>query len=155
MVPHFLSLLGHTHSKWSGFSYFSTMLVHSPQEINHYIKANIRTLYGQVVLCRKVRTNLSNLDQFDEIGKVYQVMEKWVFLKLLFANLTDSSGGKNHSNQFDSFFSFISVISSSLTIRDLVMSKKSTNIAKLIQILLYKNYISKSIYLLSGCVRLA
>ncbi len=29
----------------------------------------------------------------NEIGKVYQVMEKWVFLKLLFANLTDSSGG--------------------------------------------------------------
>jgi hypothetical protein len=33
----------------------------------------------------------------NEIGKVYQVMEKWVFFKLLFANLTDSSGGKNHS----------------------------------------------------------
>jgi hypothetical protein len=32
-----------------------------------------------------------------EIGKVYQVIEKWVFFKLLFANLTDSSGGKNHS----------------------------------------------------------
>jgi hypothetical protein len=31
-----------------------------------------------------------------EIGKVYQVIEKWVFFKLLFANLTDSSGGKNH-----------------------------------------------------------
>ncbi len=32
-----------------------------------------------------------------EIGKVCQVIEKWVFFKLLFANLTDSSGGKNHS----------------------------------------------------------
>jgi hypothetical protein len=32
----------------------------------------------------------------NEIGKVYQVIEKWVFFKLLFANLTDSSGGKNH-----------------------------------------------------------
>ena len=32
-----------------------------------------------------------------EIGKGYQVIEKWVFFKLLFANLTDSSGGKNHS----------------------------------------------------------
>jgi hypothetical protein len=44
LVPHFLSLLCHTHSKWAGLSYFSTKLVHSPQEINHYIKANIRTL---------------------------------------------------------------------------------------------------------------
>jgi len=33
----------------------------------------------------------------NEIGKFYQVIEKWVFFKLLFANLTDSSGGKNHS----------------------------------------------------------
>jgi hypothetical protein len=33
----------------------------------------------------------------NEIGKVYQVIEKWVFFKLLFANPTDSSGGKNHS----------------------------------------------------------
>jgi hypothetical protein len=33
----------------------------------------------------------------NEIGKVYQVIEKWVFFKLLFANLTDSSGGKNHN----------------------------------------------------------
>ena len=33
-----------------------------------------------------------------EIGKVYQVIEKWVFFKLLFQILqTDSSGGKNHS----------------------------------------------------------
>ena len=32
-----------------------------------------------------------------EIGKVYQVIEKWVFCKLFFANPTDSSGGKNHS----------------------------------------------------------
>ena len=32
-----------------------------------------------------------------EIGKVYQVIEKWVFFRLLFANPTDSSGGKNHS----------------------------------------------------------
>jgi hypothetical protein len=32
----------------------------------------------------------------NETGKVYQVIEKWVFFKLLFANLTDSSGGKNH-----------------------------------------------------------
>jgi hypothetical protein len=32
----------------------------------------------------------------NEIGKVYQVIEKWVFFKLLFANPTDSSGGKNH-----------------------------------------------------------
>ncbi len=33
-----------------------------------------------------------------EIGKVYQVTEKWVFFKLLFQILqTDSSGGKNHS----------------------------------------------------------
>ncbi len=32
-----------------------------------------------------------------EIGKVYQVTEKWVFFKLLFQILqTDSSGGKNH-----------------------------------------------------------
>jgi hypothetical protein len=31
-----------------------------------------------------------------KIGKVYQVIEKWVFFKLLFANPTDSSGGKNH-----------------------------------------------------------
>jgi hypothetical protein len=27
-----------------------------------------------------------------EIGKVYQVIEKWVFFNLLFANPTDSSG---------------------------------------------------------------
>ncbi len=33
----------------------------------------------------------------NEIGKVYQVMGKWVFFKLLFANLTDSSRGKNHT----------------------------------------------------------
>jgi hypothetical protein len=33
-----------------------------------------------------------------EIGKVYQVIEKWVFFKLLFQILqTDSSGGKNHT----------------------------------------------------------
>ena len=32
-----------------------------------------------------------------EIGKGYQVIEKWVFFKLLFANLTDSSGGKNNT----------------------------------------------------------
>ncbi len=32
-----------------------------------------------------------------EIGKGYQVIEKWVFFKLLFQILqTDSSGGKNH-----------------------------------------------------------
>ncbi len=62
----FPSLLGHTHSiRWAGLSYISTKLVDSPQEINHYIKANIRTLWDQVALCRKVRTNLSNLDQFD------------------------------------------------------------------------------------------
>ncbi len=36
----------------------------------------------------------------NEIGKVYQVIEKWVFFKLLFANLTDSSGGKNHNSYF-------------------------------------------------------
>ncbi len=36
----------------------------------------------------------------NEIGKVYQVMEKWVFFKLLFANLTDSSGGKNHTSSY-------------------------------------------------------
>jgi hypothetical protein len=65
LVPHLLSLLGHTHSKWAGLSYISTKLVYSPQELNHYIKANIRNLWGQVVLCRKVRTNLSNLDQID------------------------------------------------------------------------------------------
>jgi hypothetical protein len=65
LVPHFLSLLGHTHSKWAGLSYISSKLEHSPQEINHYIKANIRTLWGQVALCRKVRTNLSNLDQYN------------------------------------------------------------------------------------------
>ena len=29
-----------------------------------------------------------------EIGKVYQVIEKWVFFKLF---QTDSSGGKNHT----------------------------------------------------------
>jgi hypothetical protein len=34
----------------------------------------------------------------NEIGKVYQVIEKWVFFKLLFANPTDSSGGKNHNS---------------------------------------------------------
>ncbi len=35
-----------------------------------------------------------------EIGKVYQVTEKWVFFKLLFQILqTDSSGGKNHIPQ--------------------------------------------------------
>jgi hypothetical protein len=33
----------------------------------------------------------------NEIGKVYQVIEKWVFFKLLFANLTDSSGGKKQN----------------------------------------------------------
>jgi hypothetical protein len=34
-----------------------------------------------------------------EIGKGYQVIEKWVFFKLLFQILqTDSSGGKNHIN---------------------------------------------------------
>ncbi len=33
----------------------------------------------------------------NEIGKVHQVIEKWVFFKLLFANPTDSSGGKNHT----------------------------------------------------------
>ena len=33
-----------------------------------------------------------------EIGKGYQVIEKWVFFKLLFQILqTDSSGGKNHT----------------------------------------------------------
>ena len=33
-----------------------------------------------------------------EIGKGYQVIDKWVFFKLLFQILqTDSSGGKNHS----------------------------------------------------------
>ncbi len=33
----------------------------------------------------------------NEIGKVYQGIEKWVFFKLLFQILqTDSSGGKNH-----------------------------------------------------------
>jgi hypothetical protein len=36
----------------------------------------------------------------NEIGKVYQVIEKWVFFKLLFANLTDSSGGKNHNYHY-------------------------------------------------------
>ncbi len=34
-----------------------------------------------------------------EIGKVYQVIEKWVFFRLLFANPTDSSGGKNHNHK--------------------------------------------------------
>jgi hypothetical protein len=33
----------------------------------------------------------------NEIGKVYQVIEKWVFFKLLFANPTDSSRGKYHN----------------------------------------------------------
>ena len=35
----------------------------------------------------------------NEIGKVCQVIEKWVFFKLLFANLTDSSGDKNHKQK--------------------------------------------------------
>ncbi len=35
-----------------------------------------------------------------EIGKGYQVIDKWVFFKLLFQILqTDSSGGKNHRQQ--------------------------------------------------------
>ena len=35
----------------------------------------------------------------NEVGKVYQVTEKWVFFKLLFQILqTDSSGGKNHKS---------------------------------------------------------
>ena len=55
-----------THTLKVGWpSYISTKLEHSHQEINHYIKANIRTLWGQVALCRKVRTNLSNMDQFN------------------------------------------------------------------------------------------
>ena len=33
-----------------------------------------------------------------EIGKVYQVIEKWVFFKLFQILQTDSSGGKNHKN---------------------------------------------------------
>ncbi len=65
LVPHFPSLFRSHHSKVGWPSYISTKLEHSPQEINHYIKTNIRTLWGQVVLCRKVRTNLSNLDQFN------------------------------------------------------------------------------------------
>jgi hypothetical protein len=32
-----------------------------------------------------------------EIGKVYQVTEKWVFFKLFQILQTDSSGGKNHN----------------------------------------------------------
>jgi hypothetical protein len=32
-----------------------------------------------------------------EIGKGYQVIEKWVFFKLFQILQTDSSGGKNHS----------------------------------------------------------
>ena len=32
-----------------------------------------------------------------EIGKVYQVIEKWVFFKLFQILQTDSSGGKNHN----------------------------------------------------------
>ena len=32
-----------------------------------------------------------------EIGKVYQVIEKWVFFKLFQILQTDSSGGKNHT----------------------------------------------------------
>ncbi len=39
-----------------------------------------------------------------EIGKVYQVIEKWVFFKLLFQILqTDSSGGKNHRSLYSKF----------------------------------------------------
>jgi hypothetical protein len=34
-----------------------------------------------------------------KLGRFIKVMEKWVFFKLLFANLTDSSGGKNHTLQ--------------------------------------------------------
>jgi hypothetical protein len=32
-----------------------------------------------------------------KLGRFIKVIEKWVFFKLLFANLTDSSGGKNHN----------------------------------------------------------
>jgi hypothetical protein len=32
-----------------------------------------------------------------KLGRFIKVIEKWVFFKLLFANLTDSSGGKNHT----------------------------------------------------------
>jgi hypothetical protein len=39
-----------------------------------------------------------------EIGKVYQVFEKWVFFKLLFQILqTDSSGGKHHRYDNNSY----------------------------------------------------
>ncbi len=42
-----------------------------------------------------------------EIGKVYQVTEKWVFFKLLFQILqTDSSGGKNHSPSKNTIYFF-------------------------------------------------
>ncbi len=33
-----------------------------------------------------------------KLGRFIKVMENWVFFKLLFANLTDSSGGKNHTS---------------------------------------------------------
>jgi hypothetical protein len=62
----YLSFTFRTHhsKRWAGFSYLSTKLEHSPQEINHYIYATIRILWGQVGLCWKVRTNLTNLNQF-------------------------------------------------------------------------------------------
>jgi hypothetical protein len=43
-VPIFPSLLGHSPLIWAGLPHLSTKLEHSPQEINHYINANIRTL---------------------------------------------------------------------------------------------------------------
>ena len=44
-----------------------------------------------------------------EIGKGYQVIEKWVFFKLFQILQTDSSGGKNHT-QKESTKSFVAQI---------------------------------------------
>jgi hypothetical protein len=55
-----------------------------------------------------------------EIGKGYQVIEKWVFFKLLFQILqTDSSGGKNHTT-FRSNFKLKHLIRLNLVITNFV-----------------------------------
>jgi hypothetical protein len=40
-----------------------------------------------------------------KLGRFIKVIEKWVFFKLLFANLTDSSGGKNHTLRYFNYSS--------------------------------------------------
>jgi hypothetical protein len=75
-----------------------------------------------------------------EIGKGYQVIEKWVFFKLLFQILqTDSSGGKNHSKKANdqvisphNFFKFNFELSNapfqkSLMISCQILTKQFTN----------------------------